>query len=101
MDQVRIYEVSEVLDTSTSAEQQQAIVALIEENKNIALDLSHCVYVSSAGLRVMLYSYKLVKAKEGRLDIIGVSDDIREVMAMTGFDKFFKFYNTVEECINQ
>lgn len=54
MDQVKIYEVSEVLDTSTSAEQQQAIVALIEENKNIALDLSHCVYVSSAGLRVML-----------------------------------------------
>lgn len=101
MDQIKIYETGEVLDTSTSAEEQKAIAALIEENEHIALDLSRCTYVSSAGLRVMLYSYKLVKAKGGQLDLIGVSPDIREVMAMTGFDKFFRFYATVEECINQ
>ncbi len=101
MDQIKVYEVGEVLDTSTCVKEQQAISELIAGNKNIALDLTHCTYVSSAGLRVMIYSYKLVKAKEGRLDLIGVSDTIREVMTMTGFDRFFKFYRTVEECINQ
>lgn len=101
MDQIKIHEVGEVLDTSTSTKEQEVIVELVGGYKNIALDLSRCTYVSSAGLRVMLYSYKLVKAKGGRLDLIGVSDEIRDVMAMTGFDKFFKFYKTVEECINQ
>lgn len=101
MDEIKVYEVGEVLDTSTSTREQQAIVALLEETKNIALDLSRCTYVSSAGLRVMLYSYKLAKAKGGRVDIVGVSAEIREVMAMTGFDKFFRFYQTAEDCINQ
>lgn len=101
MAQIKIYEIGEVLDTSTSADEQKAIVALIQDHKNIALDLSRCNYVSSAGLRVMLYSYKQVKAKGGRLDLVSVSNDIREVMSMTGFDKFFKFYGTVEECLNQ
>lgn len=101
MDQIKIYETGEVLDTSTSAKEQQAIVSMMEENKNLALNLSRCAYVSSAGLRIMLYAYKLAKAKGGRVDLVGVSDDIREVMAMTGFDKFFKFYDSVEECINQ
>ncbi len=101
MDEMKVYEVGGVLDTATSAKEQQAIVALLENTKNIALDLSRCTYVSSAGLRVMLYSYKLAKAKGGRVDIIGVSAEIREVMTMTGFDKFFQFYETVKDCINQ
>lgn len=101
MDEIKIYEVGKVLDTSTSTKEQQAIVALLETTKNVALDLSCCTYVSSAGLRVMLYAYKLAKAQGGRIDIIGVSAEIREVMTMTGFDKFFKFYQTAEDCVNQ
>lgn len=98
---MKIYQVGEVLDTTTSPEEQQKIKTLLEESNNIALDLSQCTYVSSAGLRVMLFSYKLAKSKGGQLSLVGVSDEIREVMAMTGFDKFFTFYQTVEECINQ
>lgn len=101
MEQIGIYEVGTVLDTVTSAKEQQGIIALLEENKHIALDLSHCTYVSSAGLRVMLCTFKLAKAKDGRVDLVGVSEEIREVMSMTGFDKFFKFYRSVEECVNQ
>ena len=100
MDSIKIYEVGEVLDTSTSPEEQQKINTLMEESNNIGLDMSRCIYVSSAGLRVMLFSYKLARAKGGQLSLIGVNDDIREVMTMTGFDKFFTFYKTVDECIN-
>lgn len=101
MDSIKIYEVGAVLDTSTSAAEQQNILALLENNQYVALDLSRCTYVSSAGLRVMLYTYKVAKAQGGWVDLIGVSEAIREVMTMTGFDKFFTFYRTVDECINQ
>lgn len=101
MEKIEIYEIGMVLDTVTSTKEQQGIIDLLEKNKNIALDLSHCTYVSSAGLRVMLCTFKTAKAKGGRIDLVGVSDEIRDVMSMTGFDKFFKFYQTVEECANQ
>lgn len=101
MEKIEIYEVGTVLDTVTSTKEQQGIMALLKKNKNIALDLSHCTYVSSAGLRVMLCTFKTAKAQGGRIDLVGVSNEIRDVMSMTGFDKFFKFYQTIEECINQ
>lgn len=101
MDPLKIYEAGEVLDTCTSPEEQQKIRNLMEESNHIALDLSRCKYVSSAGLRTILFSYKLAKSKGGQLSLIGVSSEIREVMTMTGFDRFFTFYQTVEECINQ
>ena len=101
MNPIEIYQVGEVLDTTTSAEQQQNINVLLEISNHIALDLSRCTYVSSAGLRVMLYSYKVAKSKGGKVVLLGVSDEIREVMSMTGFDKFFPFYPTIEEYPNE
>lgn len=100
MNPIRIYQTGTTLDTATSAEEQKNILALLDETPYVALDLSRCTYVSSAGLRVMLYTYKIAKAKGGRLDLIGVSDAIREVMVMTGFDKFFTFYRTADECVH-
>lgn len=101
MDKIKIYEVGAELNTSTSSEEQGKILTLLDNAQHIALDLSQCRYVSSAGLRVMLYVYKIATGKGGRVDLIGVSDDIRGVMDMTGFSKFFKIYGTVEECIAQ
>lgn len=96
---IEIYKVGKTLDASTCNQEQEAIVALVDKNKNIAIDLSECTYVSSAGLRVLLYSYKLAHSKKLQLYLIGVCDEVREVMRMTGFEKFFSFFSTVEECI--
>lgn len=100
MNRIAIYEVEGVLDTSTSSQEQEKILALLETNSHIGLDLTHCKYVSSAGLRVMLYAYKVASGKGGRVDLIGVSKEIREVMDMTGFSRFFKMYGTVGECMD-
>lgn len=101
MKQFKIHQVGKVMDISTCTQDEKTILALAEDTNFLALDLSFCTYVSSAGLRVMLLAYKQLKIKGGRLDIIGVPDNVREVMAMTGFDQFFKFYNTAEEYIDQ
>ena len=92
-----IHQVGPVLDSMTSNDEQTAIVALIEKGHSIALDLSHCTYVSSAGLRVMLYAYKMAKAKGQEICLAGVSQEIKDVMRMTGFDKFFHFYGSIDE----
>ena len=85
------------LDSSNAPEIQKAILAVLDQEKSIILDMSNCTYVSSAGLRVMLYSYKIAAAKGNKVYLVGVSDEIRDVMSMTGFEKFFDFFNSVDE----
>lgn len=97
MDKIKIYEVARILDMSTSAQEQEKILALLEDNCHIGLDLTRCKYVSSAGLRVMLHVYKIISKQGGRVDLIGVSKEIRDVMNLTGFSRFFKIYGTVGE----
>ena len=94
MEKYEIHFVGSVLDSNTSGDEQAKIVALIEQGHS---DLSGCSYVSSAGLRVMLYAFKLAKAKSRDVCLVGVSQEVKDVMHMTGFDKFFRFYQTLDE----
>lgn len=92
-----MHQVGSVLDSTTCNDEQAQIVRLIEQQHPVVLDLSKCTYVSSAGLRVMLYAYKIAKAKGLSIYLVGVSSEIQDVMRMTGFDRFFKFYQNIDE----
>lgn len=100
MNKIKIYKVSSILDMSTSTRELEKILALLEDNCHIGLDLTRCTYVSSAGLRVMLHVYKIASSQGGRVDLIGASNEIRKVMDLTGFSRFFKMYRTVGECMD-
>lgn len=93
-----VYKLGASLDSSNNAQEQEKILAIFDNGNSVILDMTDCTYVSSAGLRVMLYSYKVANSKGLKLYLIGVCDEVRDVMSMTGFEKFFEFYNTVEEC---
>ena len=73
------------LDTNTAPQLQEAIASAFDEGKNVELDFSLLVYVSSAGLRVLLIGMKSAKAKGADFTITGVSAEIMEVLEMTGF----------------
>ena len=93
-----VYKLGASLDSSNNAQEQEKILAIFEKGSSVILDMTDCTYVSSAGLRVMLYSYKVANSKGLKLYLIGVCDEVRDVMSMTGFEKFFEYFNTVEEC---
>lgn len=96
--EAEVHKVGEELNSATSKAEQQAILNILDQNMGVILDLSGCKYVSSAGLRVMLYSYKVAAAAGLSVWLAGVSKEVREVMAITGFEHFFRFFDTVEEC---
>jgi len=97
----KIYKIGERLDSSNAAAEQPKILAVLDGGDNVVIDLSGCNYVSSAGLRVLLYSYKVAAPKGLKVSLAGVSSEIRDVMEMTGFDKFFEFFNTAEEACKE
>ena len=49
----------------------------------------------------MLYAYKVAASNGLNVYLVGVSKEVREVMAITGFEHFFKYFDTVEECQSQ
>lgn len=98
---VEIYHICETLDSLTSKEEQQKIIDILDQNKSVILDMSNCTYVSSMGLRVILSVYKIAISSGLSLFLVGVRKDVKDVMIATGFVQFFKYFDTVEECLNQ
>ena len=61
---------------------------LTSSAESITLDFAEVKYVSSAGLRVLLNTYKVLSKTGGTLTFINVSESIKEVFEMTGFVEF-------------
>ena len=73
------------LDTTTAPKLQEALIPEFMTAKHVELDFAELVYVSSAGLRVLLMGEKAAKATGASMTLTGVSEEIMEVFEMTGF----------------
>lgn len=72
------------LDTTTAPQLEQALKPDLPGVTSLTLDFSALDYLSSAGLRVLLATQKLMN-KQGKMVIRGVNETIMEVSEMTGF----------------
>jgi anti-sigma B factor antagonist len=75
------------VDTVTAPELEKAVNAAAEDTDTLVLDCEKLVYISSAGLRVLLSTHKLMTKKKGTFELINIGDDIMEIFSITGFDK--------------
>ena len=88
------------IDSKTAGDLQSQILGKVSETNNVLLDLSKVDFVSSAGLRMLLMIYRQIKSKNGKVILVGVSDEIRDVMSMTGFINFFSITDTIDSALN-
>ena len=72
------------LDTTTAPDFNKIINEDIADTDNLVLDFKKLEYISSAGLRVLLFAQKKMQ-KLGTLKLINVCEDVMEVFEMTGF----------------
>ena len=73
------------LSVNSSSQLQDALIPAFDEAKEVVLDFTDLIYVSSAGLRVLLVGDETATEKGGSMKLTNVSDDIMEVFDMTGF----------------
>ena len=83
-DAATVLEVSGRLDTSTAPVLDKKICEDVSETTNLVLDLKDLVYISSAGLRVLLSAQKRMQ-KNGSMKLKNVCEEVMEVFEMTGF----------------
>jgi anti-sigma B factor antagonist len=87
------------IDSNTAGDLQAQIMEKVVESQNVLLDFSKVDFVSSAGLRVLLMIYRQIKSKNGKVVLVGVSEEIHDVMSMTGFVNFFEITDTIENAL--
>jgi anti-anti-sigma factor len=98
-DGVMVLQLSCNLDGNTAPEAQEKIMPMLVSKCGLVMDLGKCNYISSAGLRVLLMVAKQVATQSGKLALCGVSDEIKDIMDMTGFSNFFETFDTVPAAV--
>jgi anti-sigma B factor antagonist len=72
------------LDTITAPQLEAELKQSISGVKKLVLDFTALDYISSAGLRVLLSSQKIMN-KQGEMIIKNVNETINEIFELTGF----------------
>ena len=73
------------LDTPAAPGAQKEIMGALCDVTELVYDLENLEYISSAGLRILIASLKEMKAKDGSMTLINVSEGVREILDLTGF----------------
>jgi anti-sigma B factor antagonist len=94
---IDVIELEGSLDGKTAPEVREQIRPVLSRAEKLILDLSHVGYLSSAGLRLLLLTYREVTARKGKVVLLGVSQDIKMVMSHTGFLTFFTLADSREQ----
>ena len=85
------YKLGAELDSFNYQQVQDDILAILERGSSVLLDMTDCYYISSTGLRVLLYSKKVAAAKGLKVCLKGVNAEVQDVMDVTGFSSFFDY----------
>lgn len=96
---ISIVEVVGDIDSKTAPEFERGAKTATDKSQKIAIDLTAVGFMSSAGLRVLLMVYRNIKAQNGKVVLVGVSEEIQDVMSTTGFINFFTIVGTIQEAL--
>ncbi len=82
-------ELSGELNAMTAPQLSTFLAPHIEKIKSLVFDFKECDFVSSAGIRVLLSSFKTLKKNQGDMRLENVGPNFKEVLEATGLDVAF------------
>ena len=65
----------------------------------VVVDLSAVSYMASAGLAALLTGVRRARLLKGDVRLAAMTDRVREVFEMSGFDQVFTIFGTVTEAV--
>ncbi len=85
-----IVHLSGELNTVTAPELKDLLNEKLSGVKDLTLDFAECDYVSSAGIRVLLATYKQLKEEDGTMKLTNVGEFFMKVLKDTCLDAVFE-----------
>lgn len=97
---ILILRISGRLDALSSEETERMVSKLIANGEHrVLFDFTGVDYLSSAGMRMLLASYKKLKAVSGQMAVCSVGDGVMDILKMSGFDEILNVYSDEEEAL--
>ena len=88
------------VDGGNAVEFHEALEAAISpDDTGMVLDFEGISYISSAGLRVVLLVAKTLQRQNAKMAVCSLSDSIREIFEISGFDKIIPVHGSRSEAL--
>ena len=88
------------LDTNTCPDAEVLMKKTLDDGaKKILVDFTKLDFVSSAGLRVLLFTAKRLESSGGALRICGLNETVGEIFEISGFDTILSVFGTNEDAL--
>ena len=98
---IPVIHVSGRIDANTKSELELVLLPIAHKAKHLIINLSECDYLSSAGIRTLLITEKILKSKGGGLFLCGLSADVYQIIEMAGMLQIFHVCRDIREANNE
>lgn len=99
---IDVLSISGRIDTTTAPQLEKVLISTIDAGEGgVVLDLAQVEYVSSAGLRVFLLGVKAMTGAGRRFTLAAVTQDVLDVINLTGFQRVLTLADTVDAACAQ
>ena len=98
--EVLIARAQERIDGANAREFQDALQAALNDHDGaLVLDMEDLTYISSAGLRVILLTARVLQRNDKSLALCSLSGPVREIFQISGFDKIIQTHDSRADAI--
>ena len=73
------------------------LLAAERSQPTVIVDMSHTVFCDSSGVQALVRAHNLSAAEGGELRLAGVTRQVSRTLALTGTDRLFAMFATVEQ----
>ena len=100
-DSVLIALLNGIIDSSNAPQLQRTLESGVAPgDQALVLDFEQVSFLSSAGLRILLIFGRKFNALDKQFGLCTLSDSIRSVITLSGFDQLIEVYDSQAEAVN-
>lgn len=90
------------VDATSAPGLEAECCALLENNelRLVVLDMSDLEYISSAGLKVILFLAQSLRPRQGEVRFVALKPQVRDIFSMSGFMSLFQEYSSVASALD-
>lgn len=97
VDSVAVITLSGDEDTGSTDLLHADVASVMPAHAEVLLDLSRVAHLSAAGVRLLLLLYRQGQCLDSAVAVVGMSHEVRAVLAASGFLGFFRTSDTVAD----
>ena len=86
---VMLIRLSGEVDLSWSQQVRHAVLAALETNPVVGVELSQVSYIDSSGIAALVEGFQRARARGSRFALVAISDAVRAVLELARLDRVF------------